>query len=210
MRWLMLAAAALVGYFVASLNPAIILSRAVYRKDIRELGSKNPGFTNFKRCFGMRWAIPVFVLDLLKAAFAVALFSYLLPKFGFDRRFAAIFTGFFCMLGHAYPPLYGFRGGKGFLVCLSAFFVTDWRVGLICFGLMCLLLFTTHYMSLSTVTAILAAPLLLVPFGASYAVFAVGEACAVFMAVRHRENIRRLLRGEESRFYFGHGRDKNA
>ena len=206
----MLVAAAASGYLLASLNPAIILSRAVYRKDIRECGSKNPGFTNFKRCFGMRWAIPVFVLDLLKAGVAVALFSYLLPKFGFDRRFAAIFTGFFCMLGHAYPPLYGFRGGKGYLVCLSAFLLTDWRVGLISFGAMCILLLTTHYMSFSTIVSILAAPILLVLFGASYTVFAVGMACAVFMAVRHRENIRRLLRGEESRFYFGHGRDKNA
>lgn len=201
MRIFLFIAAALAGYLLASLNPAIILSRAIYHKDIRECGSGNPGFTNFKRTFGGKWAWWVLLFDLMKAAAVVALFAWLLAGQGVDRQLGAVYTGFFCMLGHAYPPLYGFRGGKGFLVCLSTFLLTDWRVGLIATGVMCLLLLTTKYMSLSTVTAILCSPVLMIPFGASLPVILFSAACAIFMAVRHRENIRRLLSGQESRFY---------
>ncbi len=208
MRLFLFIAAAITGYAVSSLNPAIILSRAIYRKDIRECGSGNPGFTNFKRTFGGKWAWWVFLLDLLKAAAMIALFAWLLSRQGVDRQLGAVYTGFFCMLGHAYPPLYGFKGGKGFLVCLSTFLLTDFRVGLIAAGVMCLLLLTTKYMSLSTVTAILLSPILMIPFGASLPVILISAACALFMAFRHRENIRRLLGGRESRFYLFGRSDK--
>ena len=64
-------AAAICGYVVAGMNPAIAISKAVYHKDIRECGSGNPGFTNFKRTFGNKWAWWVLTLDLAKAAVVV-------------------------------------------------------------------------------------------------------------------------------------------
>ena len=76
----------------------------------------------------------------------------------------------------------------------------DWRVGLIATGIMVALLLTTKYMSLSTNAAMLLCPLLLIPFGASLPVIVMAAACALFMAVRHKENFVRLVRGEESRF----------
>ena len=59
--------AAIVPYLVCGLNPAIVISKLIYRQDIRELGSKNPGFTNFKRVFGGKYAWFVFLLDILKS-----------------------------------------------------------------------------------------------------------------------------------------------
>ena len=82
MDYLLYIGAALCAYLTAGWNPAITLSRAVYKKDIRECGSGNPGFTNFKRSFGSRLAWVVFALDLGKAAIVVALFASL-----FERRF---------------------------------------------------------------------------------------------------------------------------
>lgn len=192
--------AALCGYIVAGMNPAIALSRAIYKKDIRECGSGNPGFTNFRRTYGNKWAWWVLVLDLSKAAVAVGLFAWLLSRQGVDFQLGAAYTGMFCMLGHAFPLEFRFKGGKGFLVCLSTMYVIDWRVGLIATGVMIVLLLATKYMSLSTTLAMLLCPILLIPFGASAPVIVMASACAGFMAVRHWENFKRLLAGKESKF----------
>ena len=192
--------AAVCGYFVAGMNSAIAISKVVYHKDIRECGSGNPGFTNFKRTFGNKWAWWVLVLDLSKAAVAVGLFAWLLSREGVDFQLGAAYTGIFCMLGHAFPLQYKFKGGKGFLVCLSTMYVIDWRVGLIATGMMIVLLLITKYMSLSTTLAMLLCPILLIPFGASVPVILMALACAVFMAVRHKENFKRLMEGTESKF----------
>ena len=200
MKIFLFIAAALCGYVVAGMNPAIALSKAIYKKDIRECGSGNPGFTNFKRTFGNKWAWWVLLLDLSKAAVAVGLFAWLLSRRGVDFQLAAAYTGIFCMLGHAFPFQYKFKGGKGFLVCLSTMYVIDWRVGLIATGIMVALLLTTKYMSLSTTAAMLLCPILLIPFGASVPVILMALACSVFMAVRHKENFKRLFQGKESKF----------
>ena len=192
--------AAVCGYVIAGMNPAIAISKTVYQKDIRECGSGNPGFTNFKRTFGNKWAWWVLVLDLSKAAVVVWIFAWLLSRQGVDFQLGAAYTGMFCMLGHAFPFQFKFKGGKGFLVCLSTMYVIDWRVGLIATGIMVILLLITKYMSLSTTLAMLLCPILLIPFGAPLPVILMAAFCAVFMAVRHKENFKRLIKGTESKF----------
>lgn len=199
-------AAAVCGYFVAGLNPAIVLSKAIYHTDIRTCGSGNPGFTNFKRTFGNKWAWWVLVFDLFKAAVVVGIFARLFDFYLGDFQFGAAYTGVFAMLGHAYPVLYRFKGGKGFLVCLSTVWVIDWRVGAIATLIMVALLLTTKYMSLSTVVAMLTCPLLLIGFHASLPVVALTSVCVLFMAWRHRENFKRLMCGTESKFALKSGR----
>lgn len=199
--WLYFAAAA-AAYLTAGWNPAITFSKAIYHQDIRTCGSKNPGFTNFKRCFGNRWAWFVLALDLLKAALVVLLFARLFA-WQLDRyAFGAAYTGLFAVLGHAYPVWYGFHGGKGYLVSLSTIWVTGWRVGLIVTLLMIVLLLTTKYMSLSTVASTLCSPLLLVLFRAPVEAIVLNAVMVVFVAVRHRANFKRLLAGTESKFSF--------
>ena len=192
--------AAVCGYFIAGMNPAIVLSKAIYHKDIRECGSGNPGFTNFKRTFGNQWAWWVLILDLSKAAVVVGLFAWLLSRQGVDFQLGAAYTGMFCMLGHVFPIQFKFKGGKGFLVCLSTMYVIDWRVGMIATGIMVVLLLITKYMSLSTTIAMLLCPILLVLFGASIPVVLMASFCTVFMAVRHKNNFIRLIQGKESKF----------
>ena len=203
MKILLYILAAVCGYVIAGMNPAIALSKAIYKKDIRECGSGNPGFTNFKRTFGGKWAWWVLVLDLSKAAVVVWLFAWLLSRQGVNFQFGAAYTGIFCMLGHAFPFQFKFKGGKGFLVCLSTMYVIDWRVGLIATGIMVILLLITKYMSLSTTLAMLLCPILLIPFGASIPVVLMATACVLFMAIRHKENFKRMIKGTESKFAFG-------
>ena len=195
--------AALCGYVVAGMNPAIAISKSVYHKDIRECGSGNPGFTNFRRAFGNKWAFVVLILDLTKAAVVTWLFAWLLSRQGVDFQFAAAYTGIFCLLGHAFPFQFKFKGGKGFLVCLSIFFVIDWRVGLIATVLLHVLLLVTKYMSVSTVLTLLVCPILLYLFGASLTVALITLGCSLFVAIRHRENFVRLKNGTEAKFSFG-------
>ena len=84
-------AAAVCACLVTGFNPAIAFSRLIYKKDIRKEGSGNPGFTNFKRTFGNRWAWWVLTIDLLKAAVVIGIFSFLLWKEGVDFSLAAAF-----------------------------------------------------------------------------------------------------------------------
>ena len=200
--------AAVVGYLTAGVNPAIVLSTLIYHQDIRTLGSGNPGFTNFKRVFGNRYAWYVFVLDLAKSALFCWLFGlwfdYLYPGF---YAIGVAYTAVFSVLGHAFPIWYGFKGGKGFLVCLSVLYLLDWRVGLIATGIMVVLLLVTKYMSLSTMCALSVGAILLLPFGCNRIAVLLYALCVVFMIVRHHENIRRLLHHSESKFSF-HSKQK--
>lgn len=197
--WLYIAGA-LAAYLISGWNPAITFSKAIYKTDIRTCGSKNPGFTNFKRCFGNKWAWFVLALDLLKAALVVLLFARAFELRMGLYQFGAAFTGLFAVLGHAYPVWYRFKGGKGFLVSLSTIWVTDWRVGLIVTVVMVVLLLTTKYMSLATVAATLCSPLLLLLFHAPLSAVLLNAAMVVFVALRHRENFKRLKAGTESKF----------
>ena len=144
--------AAACGYLVGGINPSIILSKLIYKKDIRECGSGNPGFTNFKRTFGngaATWV--VLIADILKTALPIIVFSCVMGLFFGQRQLGAALTGFACMLGHAFPVWYGFRGGKSFIAGFATACFVDWRVGLIFLGIFMLLLFTAKYMSLASI-----------------------------------------------------------
>jgi len=193
-------AAALCAYLVTGFNPAIALSCLVYKRDIRKEGSGNPGFTNFRRTFGNRFAWWVLGIDLSKGAAVIALFAYLLSLNGVDFSVGAAFTGLFAVIGHSYPVWYSFKGGKGFLVCLSCAFFVDWRGGLIATAIMLILLFTTKYMSLATIVAMLVVPALLCVFKTEPAATVLYSACVLLMVWRHKENIKRLLCGNETKF----------
>ena len=140
------------------------------------------------------------MLDLSKAAVVEVLFAWLLFCQGVDFQLGAAYTGMFCMLGHAFPLQYQFKGGKGFLVCLSTMYIIDSRVGFVATGIMVIMLLITKYMSLSTTIAMLVCPILLILFGASSPVVLMSAACVIFMAVRHKENFKRLIKGTESKF----------
>ncbi len=200
MKLLVYAVCAIVSYLVAGWNPAITLSKAIYKKDIRECGSTNPGFTNFKRTFGNKWAWWVLILDLSKSAIVTVLCALLFEHCFGNYQLGGAYAWLFALLGHSFPIWYGFKGGKGFLVSLSAVLIIDLRVGLIATAIMVVLLIVTKYMSVATVTAMLVCPILLYISGASATVVCICAACVLFIAVRHKENFIRLKNGKESRF----------
>ncbi len=196
-------------YLLAGVNPAIVLARLIYHQDIRQQGSGNPGFTNFKRVYGMKWAWLVMVLDLGKCALILAVWQAFFMTYvdyynvSYDLRLIGVtYTTLMASIGHDWPVWYGFKGGKAFLVNMAAVWFFDWRAGLVAFILLCLFLFTLHYMSLATMIAITGAAVVLVIIGAEPIAIALAFASALLMIWRHKENIGRLIHGNEKKFYF--------
>lgn len=194
---------AVFAYFVSGLNPAIIMSKAIYKKDICTCGSGNPGFTNFKRVFGNKYAWFVFVLDILKGAVISVVAGLLFRAYVGSWALGVAYAGLFAMLGHAFPIYYGFKGGKGFLVCLSTVWFIDWRAGAIATAVLVIMLPLTKYMSLSTMSALVAGAVAVAAFGGGLAVSIMYAVCVLFVIARHKQNIVRLVQGTESKFSFG-------
>jgi len=145
---------AIVSYLLGGINGAILMSKLVYHQDIREFGSKNPGFTNFKRTYGNGLpTICVMVIDISKTVVPV-LVTALVCYYNFDMwQLGAQFSGTFCMIGHCFPIWYKFKGGKAFITGFATTWFVDWRMALIAMGIFFLLLFTIRYMSVASCTA---------------------------------------------------------
>ncbi len=193
---------ALVAYLLGGINGAIILSRVVYHEDIRTKGSGNPGFTNFKRIHGFGPAtFAVMSIDIFKTIIPVLTVKLLAEYFYGAGQFGAALTLLCCMLGHVFPVWYRFKGGKAVLAYLSGIWFVDWRMGLICFGIFLILLFTVKYMSLASMTFAFTAPIVLLLLGnRDWRVIVLTAILALLVIVRHKDNIVRLVKGTESKF----------
>ena len=197
-----LCVSAVVSYLLGGLNGAIILSKLVYKQDIRDFGSNNPGFTNFKRTYGngfVTWL--VLIIDILKTALPVFLTALIMWQM-FDKwQFGAQFSGMFCMIGHCFPVWYKFKGGKGFLAGFATIWFVDWRMTLIAMAVFFILLFTLKYMSVASCSAAAVCPIALALLGpASIGVELMAIACALLVILRHIPNFKKLANGTESKF----------
>ncbi len=197
--WVSLAAVALciiVPYLLGSVNPAVLISKIFYHEDIRDFGSGNAGTTNMLRTYGKKAAAATFLCDLAKAALAV-LFGW--AAWGID---GGAIAGLFVILGHMFPIFAKFRGGKG-VACLSmVILLISPLTFLILLVIYVVLVLLFRYISLASVMCALIYPLILSAFG-NYGLnvtMAVLSTC--FVVFMHRENIKRLMSGTESKVSF--------
>ena len=137
---------AVIAYFCGCFNGAVIVSKYILRDDVRSHGSGNAGLTNFYRTFGGPLTAVVILTDVLKAVVAVLVASALLG--GTD--FAKYWAGLFCLLGHMFPCMFHFRGGKGILSGGAIAIMIDWRVALVVWGGFLILAVATKYVSLGS------------------------------------------------------------
>jgi acyl phosphate:glycerol-3-phosphate acyltransferase len=188
-------AAALVGvaYLLGSISFAVLLVRLSTGKDIRTEGSGNAGATNVMRAHGKSLGLVVAALDIAKGAAAVLLVRAVTA----DSRYAAA-AAFAAILGHVFPIFYGFRGGKGVATAVGAFLVlTPWAT-LVCVGIFVVIVAWTRYVSLGSVVAMaLLPPVAGVLFHATRPIVMAAAGAAFLIVWKHRENLRRLARGEE-------------
>ena len=199
MTTLLLILIAVLSYVIGSVNGAILVSRYVFRKDVRDYGSGNAGLTNFYRVFGPGKLALVVIVDVVKSVVAILLGKWLLHFVG-ASMVGGIFAGFCLMLGHIYPVFHGFKGGKGVLCGCVVTFMVHWWIGLICLAVFAVVVLLTRYVSLGSMCgAIVFAPLAWLS-GAGGLEGLLCLFCALLLIFAHRSNIQRLLRHEESRF----------
>ena len=190
-------------YLLGGINGAIILSRLVYREDIRQLGSKNPGFTNFKRLHGFAPAtFGVMAIDICKTILPVLSARLVMGHFYNAAQLGAAAALLGCMLGHAFPVWYDFKGGKAVMTFLAGVWFVDWRAGLICFAIFVIILFTIRFMSVASMSFAVLFPIVLFILGCrNPATLVIMAVAGILVVARHHQNISRLKAGTESKFY---------
>ncbi len=197
----------LCAYLIGSLNFAVIISRLKYGQDIRNFGSGNGGSTNMLRTYGRKMGALTLLCDMLKAAVACTVGCLLL-----GLTVGGYLAAFFCMLGHMFPVYYKFKGGKGVAVAAASMLMLNpavFAIILVCF---LVIVGGTKYVSLGSVMCALLYPVflksmndVLFPYLYALGVTKIGPdvlfavLIAVFVVFMHRENIKRLIAGTESK-----------
>ncbi len=206
--WLIALLVAVIAYFCGCFNGAVIVSKYILRDDVRTHGSGNAGLTNFYRTFGGPLTAVVILTDVLKAVVALLLAKAIFAAGISDNAeilcLAKYWAALWCLLGHMFPCMFHFRGGKGILSGGTIAIMIDWRIALVVWGGFLILAVLTKYVSLGSVWA-----------GASFPFatwFCYSDPVIVVLAFligglvvwKHRGNIKRLLSGTESKFSFHH------
>ena len=191
------------GYLLGSVMSAILISKLVYREDVRQLGSGNSGATNAARVYGAVIGFATYFGDFLKCVIACLLGRLIGGWNGETAEICLAAAGFACIVGHSFPVFFRFKGGKG-VACGSAFaLMLDWRIFVITIGIFLIVAFATKIVSAGSLLGC-------VSVGVCSAIFAhhpVGKLLGIFAAVlvilMHWQNIDRLIKGQEKPFAFG-------
>jgi acyl phosphate:glycerol-3-phosphate acyltransferase len=200
-------------YLLGSIPSAVWIGKVLYGVDVREYGSKNAGATNTIRTLGWKAGLPVFIIDALKAFAAV----YLARIYGYyspgtkDFVTLEVFLGAFAVLGHIFPIFAGFKGGKGVASLFGMILAITPYPTLIALGIFLVTLFTTKYVSLSSIVSGFAFPVLIMfVFKTSIqSLIIFSLICTVLLLLTHQKNIERLIRKEESKATFLFKKRKN-
>ncbi len=197
-------------YLIGSINFAVIFSSVFIKKDVRELGSGNAGTTNVMRNGGFLPGALTFVCDALKGFVAsymgLKIFEYLSHFVKGEWAFpiyGALICGLACMIGHVFPIFFQFKGGKGVATSVGIFYVCNplaITLGLLTFAIV---LFTTKYVSLSSLIATVMVVVLSIVFY-DYKAFILPQIILIvcmgaIVFLKHTENIKRLVSGTESK-----------
>ncbi len=197
---------AVVAYLCGCFNGAVIVSKYILHDDIRTHGSGNAGLTNFYRTFGGPLTLVVISCDVLKAIVSILFGVWLISYLGYggsgslDLIYARYWAGLWCLLGHMFPCMFHFKGGKGILSGGTIALMLDWRIALVVWGGFLVLAVLTRYVSLGSCWA-----------GASFPFatwFVYQDTVLLILSIiigglilyMHRGNIHRLLTGTENKF----------
>ncbi|MCP4581970.1 MAG: glycerol-3-phosphate 1-O-acyltransferase PlsY [candidate division Zixibacteria bacterium] len=197
----------ILSYLIGAFPSGIVLGRIFKGVDVRQHGSKNMGATNVFRVLGAKLAIPVLLLDMLKGTIAVVLIVHI--DFGDQSmpfHWLKIIAGLAAILGHVFPIWIKFKGGKGVATAAGVLFgLMMLEVGM-AIVLFIIIVTLTRYVSLGSILGTIFIPCSLIAEQAylgikvhdSYMVLAF--ILAITVVVTHRQNIKRLIRGEENKF----------
>ena len=195
--------ATIAAYLLGSLSFAVIVTRAMGMRDPRTYGSKNPGATNVLRSGSKVAAVVTLVLDAVKGWLPVALVVWFGKPYGMEEGTMAL-VGLAAFLGHLWPVFFRFEGGKGVATALGVLLGVSGWLGLATAVTWVIIAFFFRYSSLASLVAAVFAPVYYlladgVVWNADGRIAAAMAVMALLLAWRHKENIKRLLEGKESR-----------
>ena len=194
MNFVLYIVAAVAAYFIGSFNASIFLSKHLIGEDVRKEGSGNAGATNMARVFGLSFGLITLLADFLKAVIATVLCRWLVGDWGL---FAG---GMMCLVGHCFPVMYDFKGGKGISVGAALALMIDWRVFVTVVLVFAVGVLISRKVSLGSVLAAVS----IVPATFIFTSLLPGKVLAVCGMVlvvwRHSSNIVRLIKGTEPDF----------
>lgn len=182
-------------YLLGSIPNGLIFGKLIWNKDLRQFGSKNIGATNAWRVIGAKAGILIFLLDFLKGALSVGL-----AKNFVGDELVMVGAGLLAILGHTFSIFLNLRGGKGVATGLGVISVMMPQVTAIVFATWLVIFLVSRYVSLASIITAALTPILAFIFDEPRAFVIFGTAAALFIIIRHRENIARLIHGKENRF----------
>ena len=186
-----------VAYLIGSISSAILIARVFQMTDPRSVGSGNPGATNILRQGNKIAALLTLLGDIFKGLLPVLAARF----FTNDSLILALVAGA-AFIGHLFPVFFGFRGGKGVATGLGVYFGLHWAIGLGLVACWLLVAAVFRYSSLAAVVTAAASPLIVAYWLPQPAFVILSIVLACMLVWRHRENVRRLLRGEEDKINF--------
>lgn len=186
-------AAIIISYFLGNISPAILIGRAM-GIEIRKEGSGNAGTTNVLRVLGKKAAAATLVIDILKGVTAVLLGKYI------GGQEVAMACGLAAFLGHIWPVLFQFRGGKGIATAFGVVLTIQPLLGLIELVVAVVFLLISRRVSVGSMAAGLCLPFIAYYFNEDYMLWA--AVMAVIVLFKHRKNFIRLVKGEEPKVSF--------
>ena len=196
MEYLIALVVVIVAYLIGSIPTGYLIVKAKTNQDIRTIGSGSTGATNVKRVLGKKWFFIVMILDAIKGATPVLLAKYLtLDTYGIYAVLASIFV----IIGHSKPIFLQFKGGKSVASGVGTILALNWMVGLIIAAIWGVITYISKYVSLGSIIALGISPILMYflknPIG--YVVYC--AIAGIYIIYLHRENIARLIKGEENK-----------
>lgn len=199
--WFLNILTVLVSYFIAAINPAIIISKMVLKQDIRELGSKNAGTTNSIRTMGKKWGALVFTLDLFKVvvSYLLLMLIFKVSSMPFGNTSKSLYM-LASVLGHVFPVYYGFKGGKGVAVYLMTAVIIDYKAALVCIVVGVILILLSRWVSLGSVCGTILLVIISIFMDTNFNAIILGLTTAV-VVVKHRSNIQRIIAGKENKLF---------
>ena len=206
--WYSMLITVLTAYLLGNLNGSVCISQIVAHEDVRSRGSGNAGLTNFFRTYGSWSTLLVLAIDAGKTILGCLVGGLILKPLGYGEE-GAMLGAVAVSLGHDFPALLGFKGGKGIVCGLAVAIVLDWRIALLILGVFVVVFAITRYVSLGSV---LAALTFAVGFGLLHHenvwIMSGGIFLGLLAVFMHRGNIKRLLTGTEKKVHLIH-REKN-
>lgn len=212
--WVYGIASMVIAYLVGSIPTSVWWGKAFYGTDVRQHGSKNAGATNTFRVLGPKAGVPVLIIDILKGFLPVRIlpnFSELPVDQGPWMWFRVALVGA-AVLGHLYPVFAKFKGGKGVATSLGGVLAVHPGAAAICVLVFAIVFWLSRYVSLGSLSAAVAFPLAVVLIYRELSAVKIGFAVVLCLMVfyTHRENIGRLIRGEENRMSLAGRRNSSA